>query len=91
MRSETLKIFSIFKGFMEESDAKTLVQYLEDTNEQEIVKAVERSAKNMSTKEDIANLKAEMKGEFSNHIKWMFVFWVTQLGAMFAFLQYFSK
>ena len=36
------------------------------------------------TKEDLANTKAEM-------IKWMFIFWVGQLAAMFGLLYFFIK
>ena len=35
-----------------------------------------------ATKEDLANTKSEM-------IRWMFLFWISQMAAMFAFLKYF--
>lgn len=54
----------------------------EDANEAEIVKTVERKIEHLATKEDLANTKTDI-------IKWMFVFWVAQLGAMFGFLYYF--
>jgi len=44
-------------------------------------------------KEDFANLRAELKADIANvkadMIKWMFIFWVAQLGAMFGLLHYF--
>ncbi|MCL2597950.1 MAG: hypothetical protein FWD66_09955 [Paludibacter sp.] len=39
---------------------------------------------NLATKEDLANTKAEM-------IKWMFIFGVGQLAAMFGLLYFFFK
>jgi len=92
MKATTLEVFEIIKKTVKnEADAKTLVRYWEDANESEIVRTVERKIEHLATKEDLANLKAEMKGEFANHIKWMFAFWVAQLGAMFGLLHYFLK
>jgi len=38
----------------------------------------------LATKEDLANTRADM-------IKWMFIFWVGQLAAMFGLLYFFLK
>jgi len=49
--------------------------------------------KNLATKEDLANIKAELKVDIANSkaemIKWMFIFWVGQLAAMFGLLYFF--
>jgi len=82
MKSNTLALFEVFKKTMSDEDARLVVRYMEDANEAEIVKAVERKIEHLTTKEDLANSKADM-------IKWMFIFWVAQLGAMFGFLYYF--
>jgi flagellar biosynthesis protein FliP len=42
-------------------------------------------------KTDIANLRAEMKADKFDMIKWMFIFWVGQLAAMFGLLYFFIK
>jgi len=51
--------------------------------------------KNLATKEDLANVKSELKVEISNTkadmIKWIFIFWVGQLAAMFGLLYFFFK
>lgn len=72
---------------------RLVVRYIEDANEAKIVKAVERIIEHLATEEDLANLKAVMRTDIANtkadRIKWMFIFWVTQLGIMFGFLYYF--
>ena len=45
---------------------------------------VKSEATNLATKEDLANTRAEL-------IKWMFIFWVGQLAAMFGLLYFFLK
>ena len=46
-------------------------------------------------KEDIANLRAELKQDIANTradiIKWMFIFWVGQIGILIAILNIFFK
>jgi len=39
---------------------------------------------NLATKDDIANVKAEM-------IKWMFIFWIGQIAATFGFIILYLK
>lgn len=91
MKTNTLEVFAILKRLsgMDEASAEKVVKYIEDANEAEIVRAVERRIEHLATKEDLANLRAEMKSDFSSTIKWMFIFQVTQLAAMFGFLFYF--
>ena len=60
--------------------AETLTTFITETVKDD----VESSTKNLATKEDLANTKAEM-------IKWMFIFWVGQLAAMFGLLYFFIK
>jgi len=95
MKANTLDLFEIFRKSLGEDDARKVVNYLEDTNETEIVRTVERKVEHLATKEDLANVKAELGKEIVNVkadiIKWMFLFWVGQLGAMIAFLYYFLQ
>ena len=56
---------------------------------------MEATIKTLSTKDDIANLRKEMGNDLSNlrkemgenraeNIKWMFIFWVGNVGTMLA-------
>lgn len=89
MKSNTLALFEVFKKMMSDEDARLVVRYMEDANEAEIVKTVERKIEHLATKEDISLLKVDIANSKADMIKWMFIFWVAQLGAMFGLLHYF--
>jgi len=106
MKANILDLFEVFKRTMPEEDAGLVVRYMEDTNEAEVVRTVERKMEYVPTGEDLANLRAEIKESIANlraeiktesanakaHlIKWLFLFWAGQLGVLFGFLHYFSK
>lgn len=68
---------------MNDEDARLVITYIQDTIEVETLKTVERKIENLASKVDLANTKAEI-------IKWMFIFWVAQFGAMFGIFYFFS-
>ena len=41
--------------------------------------------------ESINSVRVEMKEQKSEMIKWMFIFWITQMISLFAFMLYFVK
>ena len=45
----------------------------------------------LATKEDIHQLDMKIGKSNTDLLKWMFIFWVTQLGAMFAMLRFLVK
>jgi hypothetical protein len=64
--------------------------------------SVEATIKILATKDDLANVKDELKNnianvkyilgkEISDNIKWMFIFWVGQVAAMLAIVFLFLK
>jgi hypothetical protein len=77
MSTLELKAYEIFKNKLGEKEAETLIDYFESKAEKKIAEKRDLFA----TKEDLANLKAEI-------IKWMFIFWVGQLGAIVAILKF---
>lgn len=76
-----LKIFEKTHG---EDQAKKIISYFENADSSAIEKEVVAKTSNLATKEDIANVKAEM-------IKWMFIFWVGQIAATFGFIILYLK
>lgn len=52
-------------------------------------KPVQRKFTIIATKEDIAKIETKIAETQSKLILWAFIFWVTQLGAIFAFLKFF--
>jgi hypothetical protein len=43
----------------------------------------------LATKEDISNVRQEIASSKADMIKWMFIFWIGQLGAMIALTKFF--
>lgn len=87
MKTVELKAYEVFKNKFGEKDAETVFEFFE-TNKAESVtfKQVDDRLKDFkdifATKEDLANTRADL-------IKWMFIFWASQLAATFAFLKFF--
>ena len=84
MKAETLDVFKIFEKAHGEDQAKKIITYFENSDSIAIEKEVAAKTNNLATKEDVANAKAEM-------IKWMFIFWIGQVGATLAILLLFVK
>jgi hypothetical protein len=76
MSTLELKVYEIFKSKLGEKEAETLIEYFDSKSEKKIAEKKDLFA----TKEDLANLKAEL-------IKWMFIFWIGQLGALVAIIK----
>jgi len=74
------KLYSILEPKIGKNEAEMLTSYIDER----ISDQVKSDKANIATKEDLANTKAEM-------IKWMFIFWVGQLAAMFGLLYFFIK
>ncbi len=76
MSTLELKAHEIFKNKLGEKEAETLIDYFNSKTDKKIAEKKDLFA----TKEDLANLKAEI-------IKWMFIFWIGQLGALVAIIK----
>lgn len=70
-------MYNLLREKIGDQQAKSLTDYIEQRVEQ----SFEKEKSNLATKEDIANLRAEMKEQKSEIIKWMFIFWIGQIGA----------
>ena len=82
MSTQTLEIYEILKKLVPEQEASKIVTYIEDTKDKEISVAVERKIEHLSTKEDLANLRADIGYKFTEHLRWMIGLWITQLAAI---------
>jgi len=84
-----IELFEILKAKIGEKEAKTLVEYIEAKVERKFIEKKDLFV----TKEDLANAKAELEIKMekirSDIIKWMFIFWAGQIGALIAILQIF--
>ncbi len=71
--------------------AENLTSYLEEKIKDEL----NNKSELLATKIDLANTKAEIKVDLANTkaeiIKWVFIFWLGQIGVTFGFISYFLK
>lgn len=95
MSVDTLKIYEILVANFPEAQAKAIAKSISEAIEENTARKKEL----LATKEDLANLKAELKGDIANVkaelIKWMFIFWLGQIGVLtgiiFAMLKLYFK
>ncbi|MFC4232439.1 hypothetical protein ACFOW1_11085 [Parasediminibacterium paludis] len=84
-----IQLFNVLKKKLGEQEAEQLVGFVQS----EIKEEVKRKSETLATKEDLSEIKGSLETKLaqmeSKLILWAFVFWATQLGAMFAFLKLF--
>ncbi|ODS33772.1 MAG: hypothetical protein SCARUB_01129 [Candidatus Scalindua rubra] len=84
MHVDAINLIDILEQKFEKDHAKVIARAIDEA----ISESVKQQSTILTTKEDLANLKAEI-------IKWMFIFWIGQIGILtgiiFAILKlYFS-
>lgn len=95
MKVSELKAYEVFKNRSDEKDTEIVFDFFE-ANKTDLVSSrqVDDRLKDFkeifATKEDIAKLETKLAENKSEMIKWMYIFWGSQLVAMFAFLKYFK-
>ncbi len=89
-----IQLFNLLKAKFGEKEAEQFVNLIK----QEVEQSFENKKETLATKADIGNIELKIaqletaiaKTE-SKLILWAFVFWATQLGAIFAFIKFFIK
>ena len=61
---------------------EAMFKYIDNKTE----RSVEATIKTLATKDDLAKVKYDLSKEISNSVKWMFVFWIGQFGAIMTML-----
>ena len=84
MNGQTLEVYEIFKKSIAEDEARKIIVYIEDAKDKEITATVEKKIEHLATKEDLAKSNSE-------NIKWMFIFWLGQIGATIGIILLFIK
>ncbi len=91
MITSEIQLFQILKQKLGEKEAEALVEFVDS----KLKENNESNLKVLATKEDIANLREEMKVEIANTkaelIKWMFIFWIGQLAAFIGIAHFILK
>ncbi|PTT02549.1 hypothetical protein DBR11_04480 [Pedobacter sp. HMWF019] len=84
MNGQALEVYEIFKKSIAEDEARKIIAYIEDAKDKEITATVEKKIDHLATKEDLAKSNSE-------NIKWMFIFWLWQIGATIGIILLFIK
>ena len=84
MNGQTLEVYEIFKKSIAEDVARKIIVYIEDAKDKEITATVEKKIEHLATKEDLAKSNSE-------NIKWMFIFWLGQIGETIGIILLFIK
>ena len=79
-----IQLFNALKKKLGDQEAEQLVGFVKTQIHQEI----QEQLPYIATKEDISRLETKIAQTESKLILWAFVFWVTQLGAIFTFLKF---
>ncbi len=82
-----IELFRILQGKLGNKETGALVDFVDS----KINEANDNNLKTLATKEDIANVRENMANNKSEIIKWMFIFWVGQVGVLIAILTIFFK
>jgi len=75
-----IQLFQILKAKLGEQEAEQLVSFVKE----EVRSEFDNKREILTTKEDLANSKAEI-------VKWMFIFWIGQIVVTFGFIVMFIK
>lgn len=88
-----IQLFQFLKEKMGEKEAEALVTFIDAKIKDTAKESNEQNLKVLATKEDLANLRTELKTDIANTkaeiIKWMFIFWFGQLAAFIAIAKFF--
>lgn len=87
MQVSEVELFQILKDKVGEQEAKTITEYIET----KVEKQFELKKEVLASKQDIADIKFEMANYKSEIIRWLFVFWTTQLIAMLGIIGFILK
>jgi len=91
MSSLELEVYEILKNRFSDKEAAKVIEYFELKAEEKIGQKKDV----FMTKDDKVELVSRIESSKSDIIKWMFIFWIDQLGAtagiVFAFLDAYLK
>ncbi len=90
-----IQLFNLLKGKIGEKEAEALVEFVKTSSSEDIKQSIQNLATREFVKDEINQVRLELKEFKSEIIKWMFVFWVgsilTTLGALFGLVKFFIK
>ena len=77
---ETARLYTLLSNKLGNDTTEAMFKYIDNKTE----RSVEATIKTLATKDDISNVRKEISESKADTIKWMFIFWVGQVGATLA-------
>ena len=84
---ETARLYKLLSDKLGNDTTEAMFKYIDNKTE----RSVEATIKTLVTKDDIEGVRKEAGENKADTIKWMFIFWIGQVGAMLAILFLFLK
>ncbi|HTE01220.1 MAG TPA: hypothetical protein VK668_18165 [Mucilaginibacter sp.] len=84
---ETARLYKLLSDKLGSDTTEAIFKYIDNKTE----RSVEATIKTLATKTDIADVRKEIGEAKVDTIKWMFIFWIGQVGATLAILLLFVK
>jgi hypothetical protein len=88
---ETARLYQLLSDKLGNDTTEAIFKYIDNKTE----RSVEATIKALATKDDLATVKYELGKQISevkaDTIKWMFIFWVGQVGVMIGFMMLYLK
>src|SRR5580692_8321804 len=79
---ETARLYKLLSDKLGSDTTEAMFKYIDNKTE----RSVEATIKTLATKDDLAKVKYDLSKDISNSVKWMFVFWIGQFGAIMTML-----
>ncbi|OCX52466.1 hypothetical protein BEL04_13470 [Mucilaginibacter sp. PPCGB 2223] len=88
---ETTRLYKLLSEKLGDDTTDAMFKYIDNKTE----RSVEATIKTLATKEDLnnglANVRKEAADNKADTIKWMFIFWIGQIGVLLAIILLFVK
>ena len=84
---ETALLYKLLADKLGDDTTEAMFKYIDNKTE----RSVEATIKTLATKDDIAGVRKEIGEAKADAIRWMFIFWVGQVGTTLAILLLFLK
>jgi hypothetical protein len=91
---ETARLYKLLSEKLGSDTTEAMFKYIDNKTE----RSVEATIKTLATKEDIAimkddlaKFKYDLSKDINNNVKWMFIFWVGQIGVILAIVFLYIK
>jgi hypothetical protein len=84
---ETARLYKLLSDKLGNDTTEAMFKYIDNKAE----RAVEATIKTLATKDDLAQVKLDLSNKIGDSVKWMFIFWIGQVGATIGIILLFLK